>query len=85
MSRFKGKLILPLLTNDIWGEVGCGKGLSKPLPQSYITSLRLIVFWNKIVLHIFVTNFLSRDFWTTKTQQTLEYFILRRFLDIAMQ
>ena len=58
MSRFKGKLILPLLTDDIWGEVGCRKGLSKPLPQSYITSLRLIVFWNKIVLHIFVTNFL---------------------------
>ena len=85
MSRFKGKLILPLLTDDIWGEVGCGKELSKPLRQSYITCLRLIVFWNKIVFHIFVTNLLSRDFWTTKTQQTLEYFILRRFLGIAMQ
>jgi len=56
MSRFKGKLILPLLTDDIWGEVGGGTGLSKPLRQSYLRCLQLIVFWNKIVLHIFVTN-----------------------------
>ena len=58
MSRLKVK---PLLTDDIWGEVGCRKGISKPLRQSYLRCLwhlKLIVFWNKIVLHIFVTNLL---------------------------
>ena len=35
-----------------------GKGFSKPLCQSYLRCLQLIVFWNKIVLHIFVTNLL---------------------------
>ena len=35
-----------------------GKGFSKPLCQSYLRCLQLIVFRNKIVLHIFVTNLL---------------------------
>ena len=35
-----------------------GKGFSKPLCQSYLRCLQLIVFWKKIVLHIFVTNIL---------------------------
>lgn len=61
MSRFEGTLILTLLTDAIWGQVGGGgggKGLSKPLCQSYLRCVWLIVFWNKIVLHISVTNLL---------------------------